>query len=93
MHITRITAEACVKHKAQGLKSTLQTLINFGLVALTFLKVLWLFLLIRTFFSALQKLLVFTILHLFLTIYAPKSKKKTDFFHLKEQHLFVMQQY
>lgn len=76
MHITRVTAEACVKHKAQGLKSTLQTLINFGLVPLTFLKVLWLFLLIRTFFSALQKLLVFTILHIYFLQFMPQKVKR-----------------
>lgn len=45
-------------------------------------------------FSALQKLLVFTILHIyFLQFMLQKVKQKTDFFHLKEQHLFVMQQY
>lgn len=36
MHTTHVTAEACVKHKAQGPKFALQTLINFGLVPLTF---------------------------------------------------------
>lgn len=45
-------------------------------------------------FSALQKRLVFTMLHIYFLQFMPqKVKQKTDFFHLKEQHLFVMQQY